>query len=114
MTYERERKEIKVACSHCGCNTLLGGGTKNGVFVEKNYVGLLAEDRCAQCGHLFAEKHKIPKKMTLKLMMEYHKIETLFERDEKTHKVFPDKLRSPVYGIFKKWQSLKRRKSWKN
>jgi ATP-dependent RNA circularization protein (DNA/RNA ligase family) len=36
--------------------------------------------------------------------MEYHKIETLFERDEKTHKVFPDKLRNPVYGIFKKWQ----------
>jgi ATP-dependent RNA circularization protein (DNA/RNA ligase family) len=36
--------------------------------------------------------------------MEYPKIETLFERDEKTHKVFSDKLRNPVYGIFKKWQ----------
>jgi hypothetical protein len=36
--------------------------------------------------------------------MEYHKIETLFDRDEKTHKVFPDKLRNPVYGIFKSWQ----------
>ena len=36
--------------------------------------------------------------------MEYPKIETLFERDEKTHKVYPDKLRNPVYGIFKKWQ----------
>lgn len=36
--------------------------------------------------------------------MEYHKIETLFERDEKTHKVFPGKLRNPVYGIFKTWQ----------
>jgi ATP-dependent RNA circularization protein (DNA/RNA ligase family) len=36
--------------------------------------------------------------------MEYPKIQTLFERDEKTHKVFPDKLRNPVYGIFKKWQ----------
>jgi len=36
--------------------------------------------------------------------MEYHKIETLFERDEKTHKVFPDKLKNPVYGIFKSWQ----------
>ncbi|MGA2160077.1 MAG: RNA ligase family protein [Dehalococcoidia bacterium] len=36
--------------------------------------------------------------------MEYHKIETLFERDEKTFKVFPDRLRNPVYGIFKSWQ----------
>jgi ATP-dependent RNA circularization protein (DNA/RNA ligase family) len=36
--------------------------------------------------------------------MEYHKIETLFERDEKTFKVYPDKLRNPVYGIFKSWQ----------
>jgi ATP-dependent RNA circularization protein (DNA/RNA ligase family) len=36
--------------------------------------------------------------------MEYPKIETLFERDEKTHKVFPDRLRNPVYGIFKLWQ----------
>lgn len=36
--------------------------------------------------------------------MEYHKIETLFERDEKTHKVFPDKIRNQVYGIFKSWQ----------
>jgi uncharacterized Zn finger protein len=62
-----------MACPHCGCNTLLGGGTKNGVFVEKNYVGLLAEDRCAQCGHLFEEKHKIHKKMTLKLMIGFLK-----------------------------------------
>ncbi len=36
--------------------------------------------------------------------MEYHKIETLFERDEKTFKVYPNKLRNPVYGIFKSWQ----------
>jgi len=36
--------------------------------------------------------------------MEYHKIETLFERDEKTHKVYPDRLKNPVYGIFKSWQ----------
>jgi len=36
--------------------------------------------------------------------MEYQKIETLFERDEKTHKVFPDKLRNPVFGIIKTWQ----------
>ena len=36
--------------------------------------------------------------------MEYHKIETLFERDEQTQKVFPDKLKNPVYGIFKRWQ----------
>jgi hypothetical protein len=36
--------------------------------------------------------------------MEYHKIETLFERDMETHKVYPDKLKNPVYGIFKSWQ----------
>jgi hypothetical protein len=36
--------------------------------------------------------------------MEYHKIETLFDRDEKTHKVHPDKLRNPVFGIIKTWQ----------
>lgn len=36
--------------------------------------------------------------------MIYHKIETLFVRDEKTHRVCPDRLRNPVYGIFKKWQ----------
>jgi hypothetical protein len=36
--------------------------------------------------------------------MEYHKIETLFERDEKTFKVYPDKLKNSVYGIFKSWQ----------
>ena len=36
--------------------------------------------------------------------MEYHKIETLFERDEKTFKVNPNKLKNPVYGIFKSWQ----------
>jgi len=34
----------------------------------------------------------------------YHKIETLFERDEKTHKVYPGKLKNRVYGIFKTWQ----------
>lgn len=37
-------------------------------------------------------------------MNEYHKIETLFERDPKTFKVYPDKLRHPVYGIIKTWQ----------
>ena len=36
--------------------------------------------------------------------MEYPKIETLFKRDEKTHKVHPDKLRNPLYGIIKTWQ----------
>ena len=36
--------------------------------------------------------------------MQYHKIETLFERDEVTHKVLPDKLRNSVYKIFKSWQ----------
>lgn len=33
--------------------------------------------------------------------MEYHKIETLFERDEKF--VVTEKLRNPVYGAFKSW-----------
>lgn len=36
--------------------------------------------------------------------MEFHKIETLFERDKKTLKVFSDKLNNPVYGILKTWQ----------
>lgn len=34
--------------------------------------------------------------------MEYPKIETLFERDKKTHKV-TDVLRSPVFGLLKAW-----------
>jgi ATP-dependent RNA circularization protein (DNA/RNA ligase family) len=37
-------------------------------------------------------------------MTEYHKIETLFERDSQTFKVCPDKLRNPIYGLFKSWQ----------
>ena len=36
--------------------------------------------------------------------MEYHKIETLFERDLVTFKVNPEILKNPVYGIFKSWQ----------
>lgn len=37
--------------------------------------------------------------------MEYHKIETLFERDEKTHRLKPELiLKNPVYGIIKTWQ----------
>ena len=36
--------------------------------------------------------------------MEYHKIETLFIRDEITHKVYPGKLKNAVYGIFKSWE----------
>jgi hypothetical protein len=36
--------------------------------------------------------------------MEYHKIETLFERNIKTFKVDPDKLRNSVYGIIKSWE----------
>jgi len=36
--------------------------------------------------------------------MEYPKIETLFNRDEKTFKVYPDQLRNSVYGIIKTWQ----------
>lgn len=34
---------------------------------------------------------------------EYPKIETPFERDDKTHKVYPDRLRSPLYASFKTW-----------
>lgn len=38
-------------------------------------------------------------------MSEYHKIETLYERDEKTFRVKPGlTLRNPVYGIIKTWQ----------
>jgi RNA ligase len=36
-------------------------------------------------------------------MSEYHKIETLFERDEKTFRVLPEKLRKPVFGMLKEW-----------
>jgi hypothetical protein len=36
--------------------------------------------------------------------MEYHKIETLFWRDDATHKVKPGVLKNPVYGIIKSWQ----------
>ena len=35
---------------------------------------------------------------------EYHKIETLYERDEKTHRLKPElKLKNPVYGCLKSW-----------
>lgn len=38
-------------------------------------------------------------------MTEYHKIETLFERDKTTHKLKePLVLKNPVYGILKEWQ----------
>jgi hypothetical protein len=37
--------------------------------------------------------------------MEYPKIETLYERDEKTHRLKPELiLKNPVYGIIKSWQ----------
>lgn len=37
--------------------------------------------------------------------MEYHKIETLYERDEKTHKLKPELvLKNRVYGIIKTWR----------
>lgn len=36
--------------------------------------------------------------------MEYPKIETLFERDEKTFNVRPGNLRKPVYGLITSWQ----------
>src|SRR3990167_1061712 len=36
--------------------------------------------------------------------MEYHKIETLYERDDKTHRLKPELiLKKPVYGIIKTW-----------
>jgi hypothetical protein len=37
-------------------------------------------------------------------MTEYHKIETLYERDPKTFKVIPTALRNPVYGLIKEWE----------
>ena len=36
--------------------------------------------------------------------MEYPKIDTLFERDEKTHKVIPEKLRHPAIATINPWQ----------
>lgn len=36
--------------------------------------------------------------------MEYHKIETLYERDEKTHRLKPELiLKNPIYGCLKTW-----------
>ncbi len=52
---------------------------------------------------------------------EYHKIETLYERDERTHKLKqPLVLKNPVYGIIKTWQFTEKidgtniRCIWKN
>jgi hypothetical protein len=37
--------------------------------------------------------------------MEYHKIETLYERDEKTHKLKPELiLKNSIYSLIKTWQ----------
>jgi|WetSurMetagenome_2_1015567.scaffolds.fasta_scaffold254030_1 hypothetical protein len=37
-------------------------------------------------------------------MSEYHKIETLYERDEKTHKLKPELiLKNRIYGVIKSW-----------
>lgn len=36
-------------------------------------------------------------------MTEYHKIETLYERDPKTFRVNPSVLRDEVYGLIKEW-----------
>lgn len=36
-------------------------------------------------------------------MSEYHKIETLYERDEATHKVRPGVLKNPTYSLLKEW-----------
>src|SRR5262249_36661744 len=38
-------------------------------------------------------------------MSEYHKIETLYERDEKTFRLKPELvLKNPVYGLLKSWE----------
>lgn len=37
-------------------------------------------------------------------MSEYHKIETMYERDMATFKVNPAVLKNPVYGLIKHWQ----------
>jgi hypothetical protein len=37
-------------------------------------------------------------------MSEYHKIETLYVRDEATHKVHPGELKNRVYGLLKSWR----------
>lgn len=38
-------------------------------------------------------------------MTEYHKIETLYERNDKTHKLQePLRLKNPVYGVIKTWE----------
>ncbi len=36
-------------------------------------------------------------------MIEYPKIETLYNRDERTHKVVPDQLRMPEFGLVREW-----------
>ena len=36
-------------------------------------------------------------------MMDYPKIETLYDRDEKTHKVRPDRLRCPEFSLISRW-----------
>jgi RNA ligase len=36
-------------------------------------------------------------------MSEYHKIETLYVRDEKTHKVDPSQLKNRTYSLIKSW-----------
>lgn len=36
--------------------------------------------------------------------MLYHKIETLFERDEKTFKVIPSKIKNPVFSLINEWE----------
>jgi hypothetical protein len=53
-------------------------------------------------------------------MSEYHKIETLFERDVATFKVDPSKLKNPTYSLIKSWQFTEKidgtniRCIWKN
>lgn len=37
-------------------------------------------------------------------MTEYHKIETMYERDMATFKVDPTKIKNPTYGLLKAWQ----------
>jgi hypothetical protein len=53
-------------------------------------------------------------------MSEYHKIETLYERDLNTFKVDPSKLKNRTYSLIKTWQFTEKidgtniRCIWKN
>jgi hypothetical protein len=50
-------KGNKMACKRCGCDKIMGRGTV--------MTGMLAEDRCAQCGNILAEK-EVPQRIQRK------------------------------------------------